>query len=80
MIVMLNAPMLPLRMQLSLVYIGGFYQAGTQEIIVFTSTTMVCKHRAIGKQERGGFIGVCVAVWITRLQQIAAGEHVQLRL
>lgn len=46
----------------------NFHQAGTQEIIVFTSTAMVCKHCVTSKQGGGGLICVCVGVWITLLQ------------
>lgn len=56
------------------------HQGGTQEIIVFTATAMACKQGVTSKQEGGGLIGVCVGVWITPLQLIAAEESIQLHL
>lgn len=47
-----------------------FIQAGTQEIILFTAAAMLCKQVVTSKQEEGGLIGVCHAVWITVLQLI----------
>lgn len=56
------------------------HQAGTQEIIVFTATAMVCKQVVTSKQEGGGLIGVCLGVWISVCQLSPAEEPLQLQL
>ncbi len=40
----------------------NLYQAGAQEIILLTSTAMLCKQVVTSKQEEGGPFGVYVLV------------------